>query len=76
MTRVPALTANDVLVRVGDGGRAHVFRPPAFANAKLFELRDGGTAYDIVLCGARGALMLADDDAGLCGSCGAALGRD
>ncbi|HEX6256191.1 MAG TPA: hypothetical protein VFZ70_10325 [Euzebyales bacterium] len=76
MTKTPDLAATDVLVQVGDGSRAHVFRPPAHSNAKRFELRDGGTAYDIALCGARGALVAAPDDAELCASCSAALGRD
>ena len=75
VTTSPHLAANDVLVQVGDGGKAHVFRTLAHANAKRFALADGGTAYDIVMCGARGALMASADDAVLCASCRAALER-
>jgi hypothetical protein len=75
VTTTPDLHTNDVLVQVGEGGKAHVFRPPAHANAKRFELRDGGTVYDIAMCGARGALVKVDDDTDLCASCSAALER-
>lgn len=75
MITTPGLAATDVLVQVGDGGKAHVFRPPAYANAKRFSLADGETVYDIALCGARGALVMAADDADLCASCSAALQR-
>jgi hypothetical protein len=75
VTTTPDLAANDVLVQVGDGGKAHVFRAPAHANAKRFALADGGTVYDIVMCGARGALVTAADGTDLCASCSAALER-
>ena len=75
MTTTPDLAANDVLVQVGDGGKAHVFRAPAHANAKRFALADGGTVYDIALCGARGALKASADGTERCASCSAALER-
>lgn len=75
MTRMPALPAGDVLVQVGHGTRAHVFHSSAYSNAKRLELQDGGTVYDIALCGARGALVAAAVDAEPCASCGAALQR-
>lgn len=70
------LEANDVMVKVGGGRKAHVFRPHPAANLKRFELREGGTVYDIAMCGARGALVQAEADAEACGSCTAALERD
>lgn len=76
MTRIPALASDDVLVRIGKGAKAHVFRTSAHANMKRFELLDGGTAYDIALCGARGAMVATSEDADLCASCSAALERD
>lgn len=75
MSSMPDLAATDVLVQVGDGGKAHIFRAPAHANAKHFALADGGTVYDIALCGARGALVASADGADLCASCSAALER-
>jgi hypothetical protein len=70
------LLANDVLVRIGGGRKSHVFRPHPNANLKRFELQDGGTVYDIALCGSRGAMVTADADDDLCGTCGAQLERD
>lgn len=63
-------------VRVGSGRKAHLFRPRPGANAKLMTLRDGGTAYDYVLCGASGALVEADEDLDDCLTCHAVLERD
>lgn len=68
-------SSNDVLVRVGNGRRAHVFRPATGANAKRFELLDGGTAYDRALCGAGGALRLAPEGDERCKTCDAQLER-
>lgn len=48
-------------VRVGNGGRAHLFAPHEEGDLKVFTLADGGTVYDYVLCGAGGALTRADD---------------
>jgi len=70
------LRTNDVMVKVGGGRKAHVFRPHPSANLKRFELQEGGTVYDIAICGARGALVQAASDADACGSCSAALERD
>lgn len=63
-------------VRVGSGRKAHLFRPRPGANAKVFTLRDGGTAYDYVLCGASGALVLAEDGQDDCLTCASVLERD
>ncbi|HEX9890263.1 MAG TPA: hypothetical protein VGA69_12340, partial [Nitriliruptorales bacterium] len=54
------LTSGPMQVRVGRGSKAHLFQPRDGANAKMFAIRDGGTAYDHVLCGARGALTRSD----------------
>jgi hypothetical protein len=75
VTTTPDLAANDVLVQVGDGGKAHIFRTQAHSNAKRFELADGGRVYDIAMCGARGALVASADGTDLCASCSAALER-
>lgn len=58
-----------VPVQVGSGRKAHLFSPAPGADAKLMSLRDGGTAYDYVLCGASGELRLAED-LELCRTCG------
>lgn len=55
------LTSTPLRVRVGSGSKAHLFEPRDGANAKRFALRDGSTAYDHVLCGASGALTLAEE---------------
>jgi hypothetical protein len=47
-------------VQVGSGSRAHLFRSMNGANAKAMALRDGDVAYDYVLCGASGALRIAE----------------
>lgn len=62
------LATEPLAVRVGNGRKAHLFVAMAGANAKLLSLRDGDTAYDYVLCGASGALTLADD-LELCRTC-------
>ena len=55
------IPTDDLLeVCVGNGKKAHLFVAAPGANAKALTLRDGGTAYDYVLCGASGALRLAD----------------
>lgn len=59
----------DIRVRVGSGSRAHVFRPHPGATFKRNTLRDGGDVYDIALCGARGRLVVADEDLDDCASC-------
>lgn len=69
----PSLQKHDVLVMVGDGAKAHVLRTNPMANAKTMALRDGMTVYDICLCGGRGALTAATDDADLCGTCAGIL---
>lgn len=66
----------DVRVQVGSGSRAHVFRPHPGANVKRNTLRDGGEVFDIALCGARGRLVVADDDLEDCVSCAAHLAAD
>lgn len=63
------LTSTEPLhVRVGSGSKAHLFQPRDGANAKVFAIHDGGTAYDHVLCGASGALTLSEDR-DLCKTC-------
>lgn len=61
-------------VRVGSGSKAHLFRSSDGANAKAFTLRDGGVAYDYVLCGASGELRLASG-LDLCRTCEAVRDR-
>lgn len=63
------LLADDVLVKVGGGSKAHVFRSRPGANMKRFELLEEGTVFDIALCGSRGTLVQAPDGADLCSSC-------
>lgn len=57
-----ATTTTDTVleVRVGSGRKAHLFRSVPGSNAKAFTIRDGGVAYDYVLCGASGALSRAE----------------
>lgn len=64
-----ALTDLERLVLVGSGKKAHVFRSHPKANAKLFALNDEATVHDIAICGSRGEMRLAPDDADLCASC-------
>lgn len=71
-----ALTISETLhVRVGNGRKAHLFRSAVGSNAKALTLRDGGVAFDYVLCGASGALSLADE-LDLCRTCEAVRERD
>lgn len=67
------VSTGDIRVRVGAGSRAHVFRPHPGANVKRNTLRDGGEVYDIALCGARGRLVVADEDLEDCASCAGQL---
>lgn len=62
-------------VRVGNGEKGHLFRSSPGSNAKAMTLRDGGVAYDYVLCGASGPLAL-DEELELCRTCEAVLERD
>jgi hypothetical protein len=69
------LTSTEPLhVRVGSGSKAHLFQPRGGSHAKMFALREGSTAYDHVLCGASGALTLAQDR-DLCKTCQEVLDR-
>lgn len=68
-------TLSTLTVRVGNGEKGHLFRSSPGSNAKALTLRDGGVAYDYVLCGASGALSLADD-LELCLTCDAVRERD
>lgn len=72
----PSLLDRDVLVMVGGGSKAHVFRTHPDSNLKRFELRDGGTVYDIALCGSRGAMVAAAETTALCGTCDNILSED
>ena len=62
-------STGDIRVRVGSGRRAHLFRPHPGATYKRNTLRDGGEVYDIARCGARGRLVVADEDLEDCASC-------
>ncbi len=57
-----------LLVTVGDGGSAHVFEAMA-GGAKEGELREGGRAFDRVVCGKAGELRLAASSAAECRRC-------
>ena len=70
-----ANTLNTMMVRVGNGEKGHLFRSSPGSNAKEMTLRDGGVAYDYVLCGASGALSLAEG-LELCRTCEAVRERD
>lgn len=76
MASTTAVSSDLCRVRVGSGRKAHLFRPRPGANAKLFTLHDGGTAYDYVLCGASGALVTATEDLDDCVTCSSVLERD
>lgn len=76
MSATLPLLDNDVLVMIGSGSKAHVFRTHPKANLKRFELADGATVYDIAVCGARGAMTAAPDGTDLCATCGNALTAD
>lgn len=73
-TSIATSEADLLEVRVGSGSKAHLFRSLTGANAKAFTLRDGGVAYDYVLCGASGELRLADG-LDLCRTCEAVRER-
>ncbi len=62
------LAIDPLPVKVGNGRKAHLFHAAPGANAKRLSLQDGDTAYDYVLCGASGALTLAED-LELCRTC-------
>lgn len=68
-------TSETLQVRVGNGRKAHLFRSAAGSNAKALTIQDGGVAYDYVLCGASGALSIADG-LDLCRTCEAVRERD
>lgn len=61
---------------VGSGRKAHIFRSPAGVDYNLAQLRDGATVFDVALCGAGGAMELADVDEDVCGHCTNALDRE
>lgn len=73
-TSIASNDAELMEVRVGSGSKAHLFRSASGANAKAFTLRDGGVAYDYVLCGASGELRMADG-LELCRTCAAVRER-
>lgn len=62
------LEADDVLVTVGSGRKAHVFRPMKGATYKVRTLDDGGSVYDRALCGSGGEMVTAVDS-DLCKTC-------
>ncbi|MBY5162320.1 hypothetical protein [Salsipaludibacter albus] len=67
-----ALEQDDVLVTVGSGSKAHVFRPLDGATFKTRTLHDGGFVYDRALCGTGGEMHTATD-ADLCKTCASLL---
>lgn len=67
-TSVPGLQVDDVLVIVGSGSKAHVFRPLDGATYKVRTMHDGGSVYDRALCGSGGEMRLADGN-DLCKTC-------
>lgn len=71
-----ALTSQERLVVVGSGKKAHVFRSHPKANAKLFALEDEDFVHDIAICGSRGEMRLAPDDADVCATCEKILSDD
>lgn len=68
-------TIPTVEVRVGSGSKAHLFRSRTDADAKASQLHAGGVVEDYVLCGASGALTLAEDLES-CRTCVAVLDRE
>lgn len=66
------LETDDMLVTVGSGKKAHVFRPLQGATYKVGTLDDGGSVYDRALCGSGGEMFLASDD-NLCKTCSTLL---
>lgn len=71
-----ALTSQERLVLVGSGKKAHVFRSHPKANAKLFALEDEDFVHDIAICGSRGEMRLAPEDADVCATCQKIIGDD
>ncbi|HKJ54762.1 MAG TPA: hypothetical protein VJ978_02135 [Nitriliruptoraceae bacterium] len=67
-----AFEDDDVLVTVGSGAKAHVFRPHQGATYKVRTMQDGGSVFDRALCGSGGEMRLADDD-DLCKTCASLL---
>lgn len=74
-TTLPALQDDDVLVSVGSGAKAHVFRPHAGATFKVRTMEDGGSVFDRALCGSGGEMRLAPND-DLCLTCESLLDTD
>lgn len=70
------LQPDDVLVTIGSGRKAHVFRPMTGATFKVRTLGDGGVVYDIALCGSRGEMLAATDGADACKTCTSLLNSD
>lgn len=70
--QAPALQPDDILVTVGSGSKAHVFRPRDGATYKVRTLDDGGSAYDRALCGSGGEMRMANDN-DLCKTCAGLL---
>ncbi len=66
------LETDDMLVTVGSGKKAHVFRPMQGATYKMRTLDDGGSVFDRALCGSGGEMFLASDD-DLCKTCSTLL---
>ncbi len=75
MSSLGSIGTEQVRVRVGTGSKAHLFRPRDGANAKVFTLREGGTAHDYVLCGASGSLRQAKPDLDDCLTCRSVVER-
>lgn len=67
-----AFEADDVLVTVGHGAKAHVFRPHQGATYKVRTMEDGGSVFDRALCGSGGEMRRATDD-DLCKTCATLL---
>lgn len=67
-----AFETDDVLVTVGSGAKAHVFRSQQGATYKVRTMQDGGSVYDRALCGSGGEMRLAAD-ADLCKTCASLL---
>lgn len=66
------LEDDDVLVTVGKGEKAHVFRPHQGATYKVRTMEDGGSVFDRALCGSGGEMRPAADD-DLCKTCASLL---
>ncbi len=66
------LEDEDVLVTVGHGEKAHVFRHQQGATYKVRTMQDGGSVFDRALCGSGGEMRLAHGD-DLCKTCASLL---